>query len=95
MKSINSKDIGKNDEQIVTDHLKKVIRDSLRHYIGQPQEVGQEILDQLIRKIWENNGISLISQKYQGVSMGSRVENAPCLICGSNCEEDDCQLGVD
>lgn len=78
MKSINSKDIGKTDEQIVIDFFEKAIRDLSKHYVGEP--IDEKTYKKMVKKMWENNGITL---------------EDPCLICGSNCEGDDCQLGVE
>ena len=82
MKSINSKDIGKTDEQIVLDAFNKALEEACKNYIGEPNIIKHKDLEALLKQM----------QKHSAASIGY----GPCLICGSlYCEEDDCQLGVE
>lgn len=101
MKSINSKDIGKTDEEIVIEFFTKVLEKACENYVGEPTKVNQKNLESLVKKMQSYNTISVTYRpphpaKYINISMGCHVKKDPCLICGYDyCEEDDCQLGVE
>lgn len=89
MKSINGKDIGKTDEEILIDHINKALREAYKHYIGKFDELdikkcSDKILDQLNNI--SNDDFKKKINKYNGISMGCYIKQEKCLICGSKCD---------
>ena len=111
MKCLNSKDAGKMDEKaimdIVTEHMKNVFQ----HYIGEPlSEEDIDRMNKKAKEILENlwnqplkftikppkpANYIMLDFNVKDISMGCHVAPQKCLLCGANCPEGDCQLGVE
>lgn len=94
MKSFNSKA----QEQKIINDITKQMRKAMKKFIGKySQKEIEEVnlqAQKVLENLWSKTVIYCPPKPVEYVVLDFTIEPR-CLICGANCPEGDCQLGVE